>query len=248
MPNMPALNYTPPSSGAQFFEDLESIAYDDAIAARALGMELCTCLRGPKSKQELDEQITSLKQESRLVDEGAAQANDQNPFDYAEAIQRVEQSYRYCSSLSEDQLARAEEFLELGSQGGDFLASAALYEQYLSEGDWEPLFEVSQRLWDEHGSATALSALVLIYDEGYLDDFQIGTTPNRVTTHALNIVSSEVTFLGYGQYYDSESDFRVQIDDALSKTAEKLSPQEHLEAEEIAIKIISENENCCMLF
>ena len=250
VPEMIALSYDFPSSAEQMLKELEPLSYNDAIAARTLGTQLRMCKRGPKTKAELNKEIASIENESRLVGEGGV--DDDYAVDYLAAAKEAKESYEYCSSLSQDQIERAEEFFKLGSEAGDFLATAALYEQYLFEGDWEPLFEVSQRMWEEHGNATALGALVQIYDQELLNNIQIGTTPNRVTAHALNIVSLEVHFLGFGQFYQAEtgssSNFRVEIDSLLANTAEKLSPQEHLEAEEIAIKLISENQNCCTLF
>ena len=85
-----------------------------------------------------------------------------------------------------------------------------------------------------------------VYENNLVNDIQLGEIPNRVTAHALNIISSEFQFLFLSERIPNEkANLRVDFDVNLSRTAALLSPLEQERAEALAIEMITSNESCC---
>lgn len=245
------LDYQQPDTGSQMFEELSERSKDDPVAARVLAQQLQICNDAPESRDQLNKELQLIRSDAKFI--GSPDQSQNYLFETKEEAEALEAQFigdfEFCSTMTPEMIARSEEFFQRASDEGDFLSTLALENKGKEDGDWEQVLDNNWKLWREHGSPAALGTLSDIYSNDLVEGIQINNVPNRVTAHALNLVSTEFQFLFFSERVPTEqANLRVEYDDILSRTSSLLSPSENEQAEQLAIQFIVENKACCQLF
>lgn len=233
------------------FVELSERAESDPIAARVLAQQLRICDETPRTRSELDDLLAIIRRDAELA--GVGDNSQSYVFESAEQakffeVQTIGDS-ELCSSVTRTMIDRSKEFFQIAADQGDFIATVSLDGIARAQGDWEKVHQTSWRLWNEHGSPYSLGNLAHIFANDLVGNIQLNEIPNTVSAHALNLISTEFQFLFMSERIPAEQvNLRVEYDDILNRTASLLSPAEHTQAEELALKLIADNENCCQRF
>lgn len=239
--------------GYDIYEDLSVRARNgDALAARELGQQLRIC-------EEAHRDEKSLKLEIEAINNAFETGNEEKySFEPRDDYQRVlsfiaqlESDYNRCKSISEVKLREKTEFFEIASGLGDYMATAILSNEYGYNDDWVNLHSVSEKLWLQHGSPSALFDLARIYSENHIVPSKntLNGQPVRVLVHAYNTEATEYAYSSlYTAYPHEAATFspRYETEAFLTRTAQHLSPDEQLTAEQLALELLQDNKNCCL--
>ena len=160
--------------------------------------------------------------------------------------QQFSNEFASCEGLSVEQKKESSKWAEVAAKGGDFLGLDALIKNPSVAG--ERKIELMKKQWKDFGyidGATGIAAVLSGLSR--FPDYK-GVEPDPKTAYAYFLIASNINVA----FTDSSKPFEavalnVEYGEFESLLSSKLSPQEHLEAEQMAIELITSNPNCCAI-
>jgi len=199
----------------------------DVIALRSLAVTLRMCSEIPSTEKELDSLLEQLK------------PNDISNVDV------LSKSYKYCEGITETDRKNYLQWASLGNESGDFVSYSILSEQievHLKQ-------ELHQKWWDEHKFVGAANYLSNEYQRGVMDDAGTRTKPDYIKSYAYFLVTEKLSgkFLEANNSQLALARIQPEIDERKSSIAINLSPQQQIEAEALAVKLLEDGSTKCCL-
>jgi len=235
--------FVPTERFVDIYDELAAAALvGEAAAAVQLYRNLSTCRHAHRSQRELDDALDQLHEEGAMAWPGHNGDVEFVPegFDKTAYANSLKRAYVRCEGLDSDQISQAENWIRLAVQNGEYMGTRFLTEEL---GRTEESFDLWQAAWDE-GHINAAQALIMYYRDDSPD--AVNGAPDYIKTYAFQLIRNKVR-LAANEFSDMPNPQMAQAyDDALKVTSGFLNPQEQREAEQLAIEILSANENCCI--
>jgi len=219
---------------------------DTGVIGAASNVEalLKRCSSIPRNLRDQQNQLHYFLENGALEDTNAEMRGfnvDIGSQEYHQFYEDLQLQHKLCSKITENHLEKRESYREIAIKEGDF---RILSEEALRSLDSDPLrfHSLSERSWQK-GNLGALSSIAFSYINGIAP----GTNgkPDYVTGYAYELAS----FIIQERLLSVTDRNSFQIDQlriGLEEAQFRLTLQEQNIASEIAEKILSENEKCCV--
>lgn len=240
-------SFTLPAKPAGYLYDKlsERALGDDPVAARLLSGFITRCNEVFNSKEEHEAAMTNLKEKGEYPSANPRFAGIKVE---AEMLAQVEQHFNKefdaCLGLTPDQKNESSRWARIAAENGDFLG----IEQLINDPtvDAEERLGLLERQWSDFGFAGGATGVAAVLSGLSKFSAYEGVEPDPKKAYAYFIVSSKIEIalaesLGSSRVSQISSEHGVFE----SLLTAKLTPAEHLEAEQIAAELIRSNENCC---
>lgn len=244
------LSLKPDQTAADIYPILAQRALaGDAVGARILATELDHCNSVFVEESELDlalERLYTTKKYSspdrQVID---ASIKDEVLEGFANSLK---ENFEYCQGLSPDVRNEAEKWAKIGAENGDLLAMRMLIDK--SEADPQTQLKWYKRSWSDYGDASAPNGIGHLYRKGLVpnQNGELVSDPKKAYTYFLVGLELEFALLrsfSPAEFDHNSANIRSDYSQFLSMLTSALTPQEQLEAEQEAVKLISDNPNCC---
>ena len=218
----------------------------DIIAARMLSVLLSRCGETFINREEHDNALALLKNEGKYPSANPSYSAIKVQDEMLDSVASFfENEYELCKELSRDKRSEANKWARLAAEGGDFLA----IEQLLNSSDISSgeKIDLIEKRWKEFGyvdSTTELAAILsgLSSFPGFADDVE--ADPKQA--YAYFLVSTRINAAVLEETNPIEARQKEADSYAFEQIlTSKLTPQEHLDAEKLAVDLIESNDTCC---
>lgn len=231
------LSYVEPQSSIQLISPLSAVIDDliiaanegDIGAASVLGNNLLRCSSAPRSKDDYSESVLRL-------------GGSSTPEEFREIeLEMLLENYEMCKGLSDDKVNDYLPWLKLAAEGGDVASINSLFSEL---GMTRETGEIVNSAW-EQGFIGMGHSIAMLHSQGLMTESGV---PDNVSAYAY----AYATNLVWGKAYEvnnspyvgnSVSDLQTALDGMIGS---RLSPQEQIEAEELAYNLLKGNKKCCI--
>jgi len=213
-------------------------------AASSVAALLKQCSKVPRSRADFESQAQN------FLSSGIVRSPDPSYPDlelnhgsneFNQAYQDLQQQYKLCSKITDQQLTEGEKYRKLALERGEF---RVLSEEALASFNSDPVrfYELSERSW-QLGNVGALSSISLSYTLGIVP--LTSGKPDHTKAYAYELAS----FVIQERLLSESANNSYEIDSlraGLEQAESFLTPQEQQEATKLADTIIAENDQCCV--
>lgn len=213
-----------------------------AAAARLLYQELTFCETAFVDYDEYQEALRKLREEGLRTYPGAENRSEKvhRGLDTTSHSEIITEGYEKCQGITQKHTENIIQWAELAAHNGDFLSMRTMANEkgFTPEG-----LEWYEKAW-KAGHVSAADALSIWHRNGASETS--GRQPDYLTSYAYLLVNYKVyedALKSSG--YPQAQNLIVSMDSALQGLGGYLSPQEQAQAENLAVKLLRENENCC---
>lgn len=238
----------PGYTAMELYERLRKKALNgDAIAARLLALELERCQEAFLDRQQHDNSISQINTSAIYTSPRGVQVSVNLPKeDVSRFLEQLENEFEHCKDLPNEKRLESEQWAGVAAEGKDF-QGAQLYVELAGEPGVKE--ERALELWKEFGYVPALYELAMLNhklaspDLGYSYD-----SSKKIRATAFLMLAGELstTSLSADQMVDAPNIYSRKAT-ALDLVSEGLSASEYSDAEKMAIALLTNNENCCVL-
>ena len=157
---------------------------------------------------------------------------------------QLESDYELCKGLSSDKRGESVKWSRIAAEGGDFLG----IDQLLNHPDVSGLEKVSllEKQWEEFGYVQGAKGLAAVLSGLSKFSSYSDVEPDPKKAYAFFLASSKIEIAQLNNI-DSYKAQQKELDLNVFKDllTSKLSAQEHIEAEKLALQLIKQNSRCC---
>ena len=217
----------------------------DVSAALSLAHELAQCRDfGYRSEEDLRNAIASLESEHIVQLAYTDGKTEISPDEFGNVDlnywrQELRSIYAKCQGLSQEQIFRDQEFIQLAYEAGS-VPAIRLRAQALPPS--EEKLSAFRLAW-ERGDYTATDML----RRGYRENWD-GHGTNPIKEYAYGLIAQELNRIAFSDRDGRVSDFFLMLMErsTLEQNAEVLTHAEYNQAIELAKRMLADNDNCCM--
>lgn len=227
-----------PERLADVYADLRRLAQNgDASAGYSLHRWLKECGRAHADEASLSKAVTRVRTEG-VMTLGNGETRPTNDVVRAEAS--LNQVFAFCQGISQEQRDESPAWLAMAASTGELFALRAQADELRHSPD--QFVAAYKELWYKHGYSGALSPLAIMYKRGFA-----GGQPDYVQVYAFQFAEFKLVERVYGQsVYPSHRNMLVAMEDSVRNTGSYLTPQETQQATELGVRLLKENQNCCV--
>ena len=218
-----------PNDLSNYIENLISLAEDgdNAYAADQVSELLGICSNAPRSYAALQQAVSAPYDGSSI-------------FPNAESLNYY---FEICKNVSNAQIATQGDYLDVALENGVYRAVSNTTNDLLGV-DNERRAELLRISW-ESGNIGLGSSIAADYYTGSLPE--LNGVPDYVTGYAYHLAQDTVIKSLWEQSSSIQAPQRIlDIDQSLLSVASTLTPEQLLQSEALAVRLIEENENCCI--
>jgi len=215
----------------------------NAAAARTLYEALTICEMAFSDEASYQEALSLLRQKGVRSYPGDQHAQENIPpgLDTSHHEEMITEQYIKCQGITTRQKQNKIQWAEMAAHGGDFLAMRTMANE---QGFTQEGFEWYEKGW-KSGHASAADALSIWYRNGAPDS--AGGKPDYISSYAYLLINFKI----YENVFNSSNSPQAQnrivdMENALLGIGGYLNPQDQVKAEELAVKLLQDNSNCCL--
>lgn len=243
-------NVPSPRKGAlnvYIFELMGLAVEGNAGAAQGVYSLLSDCSSTPRTQSEFNDSLMELQTSGKVTHASGMGVTPGHVFPvgsevHSMAVNTVRLKYESCSRVTDLQISEREKWNTMAKELGSARALGQRARELL-QTDPEAAFEVYQQLWNA-GEISFASELQRAYQTGTAP--KANGKPDLITAYAFELLLNKVFEQAH---YDSKNpnatNLAAMMDESLAQLAANLTYEQKISAEERAVKLLKENQNCC---